>query len=191
MHKRITLLFLSLASTLGFLNVALGGSASASSCILGSFSNHGTTYLGRSYSAIIYSPGGTRVAGRDNCAVVGVSGDPNGWYQFVVTVQDTWDVASGLANVYNDDTGYSLLQYTTPGTTVWHDSVMDRNSADFAPNESNYGNTWYSPWYHVVLDGPPQNFNWRFLVSTHYKLNNVWQWSYVAGPSFKVSMVGP
>ncbi len=176
LNKKFSLYLMGFMTVLGFINFGLGGAASASTCSIPNIVDHNVTYTPRYYSQNILNGFGNVIATRGFCTRVSINGDYNGWYRFAVVVQDTVDVP---ANAYrNDDQGQVTMQYTTPGTNVWHNLVSDQNSANFTPNQSTNGNVWYSQWFHAVIHGSPRAFTFRESYSTHYSTNvGPWSWA--------------
>ena len=186
LRRRALPLLLALA-TLAGITLTTANPASASTCIISASDN---PYTGTSYPRITLTWSPVTNINRTVCYNVAVTGpDASGYYYFRVYAQDMVDVGTKGGN---DDRGYIEMFYKTPGSSVWHAAsygpgheAADTNSADFTMNEQNSGTVWFSPTYHVITDGPPQNFTWRALVWTHWQnAAFIWNWTLTSLPTF-------
>ena len=187
LKRKISLFAIGLASMLGTLNLGFVSSASASTCAISNKTNHGVTYFTRTIVYTVKNNLGAKIADRAACMNIIIDGNPNGSYRFLGYVQDTVDTRGEQFS--NDDQGYAQIQYTTPGTTVWHSVVYDRNSADFLINESTGGAVWSSQVFYAPTHGHPSGFKWRLKMTTHYKwgLDPSWNWHTKYSTPFSLS----
>lgn len=124
MHRALRSLFVVPLLAAGIL---VGGAdpAAASTCILPVRGTAPTAPVTVTWATI--SPQNNRQI-CFNMAIEGRKGDR--YYRLWFDTQDLIDTGAGAGN----DKWGLCVQYTTPGTSVWHSAACDQNSADFLKN---------------------------------------------------------
>jgi hypothetical protein len=182
--KRRLVLFLAPFVILGGLMAVNAMPASASSAQCQNVENHGRTYVPQTKTVILQNTFNQNLAVRTGCYNLAVLTTPDGYY-VSGQAQDMVDVCdlNSLPQCQNDDLGELWLEYQTPGSSVWHSYwVHDQNSVNAVVQWGLLGP------YNNVINGPVQNWRWRWHFSAHYKAGGVapWAWGDYYGPAFSI-----